>query len=123
VAVPLVEGESVLSRFHYPKQGLDLLAGDQVLAICLNSPAAPPLPIYRRGRAGSPALGTKAGELRVGMAVAELDRMLAQQFTLPSPALVDPATKYDRFYPSLGLLARFGKDNKVIELVIAQVPY
>jgi hypothetical protein len=110
-----VAGGKLLFRLRYPDRGLDLLATDQLLAICLNGPGAPQLSVQLSGP-GSP---TK--HLSVGMAEKDLEDVLDGVGWDYQP-LDDPAIVY-RFYPSLGLAVLIQpQQGKVRELVIAQIP-
>jgi predicted Zn-dependent protease len=110
--VPVVPGTNLL-RFTYPKQGLELLGSERVLAIFLSGAAAPPLTLR------SPGLGGPTVTLRSGMTQAELEQALPD-LDYDFRQLVDPEVNY-RFYRDLGLAVRL-REGKVLELVIVQVP-
>jgi tetratricopeptide (TPR) repeat protein len=110
--VPVVRGTDLV-RVYFPKQGVELVCREQVMAICLRGPKAPPLPLQSVGP------GRAARQLRVGMKKAELEEALGKQ---PSDVrqLDDPEISYV-YYPSLGMAVRW-HDANVEELVIAQIP-
>jgi Zn-dependent protease with chaperone function len=110
--VPVIAGTN-LRRWRYPKHGLELLVTDQVLAICLTGPGAPPLPLRGEG------LAARAKRLRVGLSKAELEDVLADQ-DYGFAELVMPDVYY-RFYRDLGLAVRVEK-GKLKELVVVQIP-
>lgn len=102
-----------LVRHRFTQHGVEVLATDTILAICLTSAKAPPIPLTPAGG------GAVAGELRVGMDDAKCVELLAEE-PFDFRRLDDPKTTY-RFYPRIGLGVRV-KDNKVSELVVAQIP-
>ncbi len=108
-----VAARTKLTRVRYPQHGVEVLATDTILAICLLGPKAPPVPLQSRG-AGAPTQS-----LVIGMARADLDKMLGDQL-YDFRALDDPNQTY-RFYGALGPGVRLEKDT-VAELVIAQLP-
>jgi tetratricopeptide (TPR) repeat protein len=110
--VPVVRGTDLV-RVYYPEQGIELLCREQVLAICLRGPKAPPLPLQSVGPGGP------ACELRVGMKKAELEKALANQ-PYDVRQLDDPKVSYV-YYPILGLAVRWHAGD-VEELVVAQIP-
>jgi hypothetical protein len=110
--VPVVGGTNLV-RLRYPAHGVECLATDQVLAICLSGEKAPALPLRGRG------LGGETRIVRVGMTKAELDEALENE-DYEFRQLDDPTVNY-RFYPALGLAVRV-HEGKVRELVVAQVP-
>jgi tetratricopeptide (TPR) repeat protein len=111
-AVPVVTG-TILKRLRYPRYGIDLLVAEELLAICLVGPSAPPLPVRGAG------LGTRSIALRLGMAGEELEEALGDE-DYDFRQLTDPNTNY-RFYRNLGLAVRL-KGSSVCELVIVQIP-
>jgi hypothetical protein len=112
-ALTPVAGAKGLARWRYPEHGVELLAADRVLAICLKGPKAPALPLQQWGAAGQVA------ELRPGMAKEEWDR--AVQNEPYDVRLLDRPGHGYRFYPGLGLAVRLTGD-RVDELVLAQIP-
>jgi tetratricopeptide (TPR) repeat protein len=112
VAVPLTAGKQLM-RWCYPEHGVDLLAADRVLAICLKGSSAPALPLQKMG-AGSPVR-----EVHPGLTKAELEQILAGE-PYDIRQIDRPDVGY-RFYPGLGLGARL-KGDRIEEFVIAQVP-
>ena len=110
--IPSVNNTNLL-RLHYTKYGLDLLVNERILAICLNSEAAPSISVRPSG------LGSKASTLKVGMTRNELELILADE-NYDFRQLLDPETNY-RFYRSLGL-AVIILDGRVKELVVVIIP-
>jgi predicted Zn-dependent protease len=111
VKIPAVS-RTKITRVRFPKYGVDVLATDTILAICLAGPNAPVVPLKAKG-------GGAASPVRLGMTEAELERLLEDE-DFDSRRLDDPNVSY-RFYPGLGLGVRI-KDKKVAEVVIAQIP-
>ena len=108
-----VAARTKLVRLRYPEHGVEVLATDTILAICLKGPKAPPVPLQGQG----PAAPIK--NLTIGMSRADLEKMLDDQ-VYDFRELDDPNLTY-RFYAALGLGVRLEKDT-VAELVIAQIP-
>lgn len=108
-----VASRTKLTRLCYPQHGVEVLATDTILAICLKGPKAPPLPLQGQGSA-APTV-----QLTIGMTKADLEKLLEGQ-DYDFRQLDDPSLTY-RFYGALGLGVRLEK-NKVSELVIAQIP-
>lgn len=106
-------GTTNLVRVRYPALGIEVLAGERVLAVFLVDAKAPAVPVRGTGTASA----TRA--LRVGMDKDELDNLLTNE-TYDFRQLDDPDSSY-RFYANLGLAVRVAK-GKVVELVIALVP-
>jgi hypothetical protein len=102
-----------LRRIRFARHGIEVLATDTILAICLTTDKAPAIPVHAVG--GGPAVG----ELKVGMDDKKCADLLADEpFDLRN--LDDASVKY-RFYSRLGLGVRY-KDDKVAEIIVAQVP-
>lgn len=110
--VPVVS-RTKLVRLRYPGHGVEVLATDTVLAICLVSPKAPPLVLRGAGQ------GAPTRELRLATPQKELDKILEDQYY--DLRKLESRGVTCRFYPALGLGVRF-KDEKVAELVVAQIP-
>jgi hypothetical protein len=105
-------GQSIL-RIQYPDEGLELLAGDQVLAVTLTGPNAPAVPLYGQG------VGTqKLGELKVGMAASDVEELLGDMY---DPMEVSSAGVYYNFYREQGVAVRVQK-GKVVAVVVVKVP-
>jgi hypothetical protein len=102
-----------LKRLRFDTEGVELLVKDEVLAISLLGPNAPSLPL--RGR--SPAGGT-AGTLKVGMPVAEAEKILGDDYT---PCSITAADVTYRFYRLAGVALRV-VGGEVAEVVIVQMP-
>jgi hypothetical protein len=108
-----VDGGQGLARWRYPEHGIDLLAADRVLAICLKGPKAPAVAVQKMGT------GAETHDLRPEMTRADLDKTLAGE-PYDVRQLDRPGVGY-RFYPGLGLAARLA-NGRVDELVLAQIP-
>jgi len=95
--------------------GVDVVGADQILAIFLTDPKAPPLLVQERG------LGAAKTVLRVGMPSEDLFAALkTQQVDRSLRTIDDPAVQF-RYFPALGLAVRM-KDGRVAELVLSQIP-
>jgi tetratricopeptide (TPR) repeat protein len=112
VSSPLVRGTNLV-QLEYAKQGIKVVATDEVLAIVLYGEHAPALAVREMG------LGAKAAELKIGMTNAELDHALGDS-DYDFRQLADPDLNY-RFYSDLGV-AVLTRNGRVIELVIGQLP-
>ena len=113
-AVPVI-ARTNLVRLICPDRGIELLCTEQVLAICLRGPTAPPLSLRTTG------LGANNKALRVGMAEAELDQVLKDQDYPVFKELIVPDVHY-QYYRELGLAVRL-RQGVVEELVIVQLPH
>jgi tetratricopeptide (TPR) repeat protein len=102
-----------LKRVHYGKEGVDLLVTEVVLAISLVGSEAPPLPLRGQG-----VSGRRAGELRLGMSVKELESLLGDDYR---PCELTVTEMYYRFYREQGVAVRLIK-GKVVEVVVVQIP-
>ncbi|MEW6129176.1 MAG: M48 family metalloprotease [Acidobacteriota bacterium] len=111
VPIPVVKNASI-RKLKYPQMGIEILGREQVMAISLLTPAAPPISVRRRG------LGSQANLLRVGMPEAQFTSIVGKEFT--DTKIINPLIPY-RFYPDLGIAARFIK-GVVSEIMIVQVP-
>jgi tetratricopeptide (TPR) repeat protein len=111
-AVPVVAGTDLVRR-RYPRRGIDLLATDRVLAICLRGPESPVLRLRDAG------LGAGAKLVRVGMTKPELEQILEDR-EYDFRELDTPDVNY-RFYPELGLAVRI-RNDRVEELVVTLIP-
>ena len=106
---------SKAKRYIDVSPGVDVVGAEQILAICLTDPKAPPLIVQGRG------LGAAKTELHVGMPSEDLFSLLKTQQTDRSlRSIDDPAVQY-RYFPALGLAVRM-KEGRVAELVLCQIP-
>jgi tetratricopeptide (TPR) repeat protein len=106
-------GGTKLHRLRSATDGVDVLAdADRVLAIFLRSTKGPALPVRGIG------METKTGQLRVGMSVEDVDKVLPDQ-PYRFESLTDTWVPY-RFYPFLGVAMQMGTDGAVQELVVVQ---
>ncbi len=113
VEVPVIEGSNL--KFHkYQKLGLTILATREVLAIILDSNAAPKLTIRR------PGLGGETAEISLGMSRGALEELLGGDWDVELTQLFNLEDRH-QLYRDLGLAARF-KDGAVSELVVSVVP-
>jgi hypothetical protein len=108
-----VAARTKLKRVRFAKHGIEVLATDTILAICLTTAKAPAIPVQPVG--GGPAVG----ELKVGMDDEKCAKILADE-AFDFRNLDDPGVSY-RFYSRLGLGVRV-KDRKVVEIIVAQIP-
>jgi len=111
-SVPLIRGTNLV-QIDYHDRGIKLIGTDEVLAIVISGDHAPTIPVRAMG------LGTKSVELKVGMTIADLDRVMGDT-DYDFRQLIDPNLNY-RFYSDLGI-AMLIQGGKAIELVIGQVP-
>jgi tetratricopeptide (TPR) repeat protein len=112
VGVPIFH-RSKVKRYAEVRPGVDLLAGDQVLAVFLTSVKAPSVHVQATGA------GARKQELRVGMPVREFMDILKGQPT--EQRFIDQPDLAYLFMPNLGLGARLGRE-RVEEIVLAQLP-
>ena len=111
ITIPIAR-EAKLNRYRYPRLGVDVIGSDQVMAISLNSRAAPALRLQEQGPGG------QAKILRVGMTETQVTQVLgATSFA----ATVFSATASYRFYPQVGLAARFVA-GRVAEWLVVILP-
>jgi hypothetical protein len=102
-----------LQRIRYEKEGVELLAGETVLAIALVGPEAPAIPLQGK------MIGTgPVGELKVGMTAKEVEELLGEDY---QPCEITATEVYYRFYREQGVAVRVVK-GKVVELVVVQIP-
>jgi Zn-dependent protease with chaperone function len=101
-----------LDRYRYPKLGIDVIGTDQVMAISLTSPVAPALKLQGQGQGG------QAKTLRVGMTQLEVAQVLGE--TSQAATMFNRVVAY-RFYPQVGLAARFVR-ARVAELLVVILP-
>jgi tetratricopeptide (TPR) repeat protein len=111
--VPVIEGSN-LKFYRYAKFGISILATHEVLAIVMDSDAAPQLKIRRPGLSGDEV------ELALGMPRAKLEQLLGGDWDVELARLFDMEERH-QLYRSLGLAVQF-KDGVVSEFVIAVVP-
>jgi tetratricopeptide (TPR) repeat protein len=104
---------SKVKRYFEAAPGIDLLAGDKLLAVFLTSAKAPPVIVQARGQ------GTQKQALRIGMTRREFVVLLKDQ-PAEKRYIDNPAIEYI-FLPDLGLGVRFAED-RVSEIVVAPVP-
>ena len=110
-SIPIAK-ELKLNRYCYSKLGLDVIGTDEVMAISLHSAAAPPLTLQERGPGG------QARTLRIGMTVAAVADVLGP--TSEAATVFNAAVTY-RFYPQVGLAARFVQ-GRVAEWLVVLLP-
>jgi hypothetical protein len=98
-----------LRRLCFEKYPVEVLVTDVVLAVCISGPGAPP--VLLRGRS------SKDVELRVGMTVEEMDRVLGHNYRTCALA---SAGLFFRCYPEEGVAVRL-VGGKVVEVIVVQV--
>lgn len=113
VEVPVIEGTN-LKFYKYSKLGLSILASREVLAVVLDSSAAPKLTLHR------PGLGGETAELGLGMSRSALEELLGSDWDVELTSLFD-VDEVHQLYRDIGLAARF-TDGVVSELVVSVVP-
>lgn len=110
--IPAVSGTNLV-LFRYDARGVDLLAGDRVLAIVVRGPNAPKVPLRAQGIGGA-----TTADLHIGMSVEELTRIAGEFYDMKRLTSDDV---YYRYYRDLGIGVRI-VDARVAEIVIAQIP-
>lgn len=113
--VPIIRRTNVHRR-KYPERGLELVCSDRVLAIRLRDPKAP-LTLKASGPGGSTA------EVRVGMSFEDLEKRLGRDATAwDRRSGAFQSLNYHYFY-GLGFGVLLDEDDKVTEIIVAQIPY
>lgn len=103
-----------LARIRYEALGIEILGGnEEVLAVFLIGPNAPPLPVR-----GTGPVSAEAGTISIGMTTAELQQLLGDEY---QPCEIAATEVYYRFYRDKGLAVRVSK-GKVVEVVVVQLP-
>jgi Zn-dependent protease with chaperone function len=109
--IPVTEGDAALVRLPYPERGADIIGTDIVLAVSLSGATAPALQVRGAG------LGSEAaGALRVGMAAADLKKVLGEERAHARILGVDRAYA---IYPQVNLAAAFERE-RVVEIVLVR---
>jgi Zn-dependent protease with chaperone function len=109
--LPVVSGTNLV-RLFYKQYGIELLGTRRVVAIFLRGANAPQLQIRRTGT------GSPVSQLRVGMTESDVEAILGNYHNVAP--LNDPNVLYN-FYPEVGVAVRYNTDNRINELVIAQI--
>jgi tetratricopeptide (TPR) repeat protein len=104
---------TTLRRIRYEKEGIEVLASEEVLAIILSGPAAPAIPL--RGKMTGPE---SVGVLKIGMTTDEVDALLGDLYD--TCEIVQSGVVY-HFYREQGVAVRKEK-GKVIGLVVVTIP-
>lgn len=107
--------KSNIRRLTYSKAGVELLAANQIVAIRLMGPKAPPVVIRASGPGGA------AAEVRPGMTLAELEGVLGGDAGKWDQRSGTSAQVVYRFYSRLGFGVRLAGD-KITEIIVAQIP-
>jgi tetratricopeptide (TPR) repeat protein len=102
-----------LVRIQYETAGVEILATDEVVAIILNGPNAPSIPLLGK----MTGTGT-VGELKVGMTAKEAEALLGDDY---NKCEISVTEVYYRFYRELGIAMLVSK-GKVTELVVVKIP-
>lgn len=113
VKLPVVRRTNI-ARLIYADRGVELIATDRVFGICVKGANAQPVAV----QASTP--GAPRQEIRVGMSFDELKDVLGTPTDVDYRQVTDRDRWY-RYYRSLGL-AVMVVENKVTEIVIAQLP-
>jgi Zn-dependent protease with chaperone function len=111
ITIPIAR-DAKLNRYRYLKLGMDVIGTDQVMAISLNSRLAPALKLQMQGSGG------QARVLKVGMTEPQVTQVLGP--TSFAATVFNAATPY-RFYPQVGLAARFVQ-GRVAEWLVVILP-
>jgi hypothetical protein len=109
---PVIENTD-LHDYSFYLAGTSIFATQEVLSVQMYGTSSPKLTVQESG------LGANSYTLSVGMAVADLDRILGSNWE--KRLVVDFSAGY-RFYRDLGLAVRI-QDGLVAELVVTQIPY
>jgi Zn-dependent protease with chaperone function len=107
--------KSNIRRLTYSRAGVELLAANQIVAIRLTGPKAPPVVIRASGPGGA------AAEVRPGMTLAELEGVLGGDAGKWDQRSGTSAQVVYRFYTRLGFGVRLAGD-KITEIIVAQIP-
>lgn len=110
-SIPAVTGTNLV-LLRYATRGIDILAGDRILAIVLRGANAPAVPLRSQG------LGGQTATLKVGMTEAEFNSIAGEFYDLKR--LTDGEVYY-RYYRDLGIGARVVA-GRVEEIIVAQIP-
>jgi hypothetical protein len=108
--------KSNIRRVTYAKAGIELLCANEIVAIRLRGPKAPPVTLRETGPGG------QASEIRTGMTVAELDAALGGEATTWDSRYGTNTQIVYRYYDNLGIGVRVAGD-KISEIIVAQIPY
>jgi tetratricopeptide (TPR) repeat protein len=111
VELPVAQGFTI-KRYRYQKYGIDVIGSDQVIAVDLNKASAPALKLQQSGAGG------KTSTLKVGMTRLEVARVLGP--TSVAATVFSPTVPF-RFYPQVGLAARFER-GVVAEWLVVIIP-
>lgn len=104
-------------RRKYSERGVELVCTDRVLAVRLRGKNAPSLVLRATG------VGGAKREIHVGMALQDVEAVLAASATVYDTRLgTNTETRY-RFYPQLGVGILVNDANQVHEIIIARLPY
>lgn len=104
-----------VGRLQYYDLGMEVLSTDRIVAIRLRGPKAPPVVIRASGAGG------EKHEVRPGMTVAELDKLLGGDADKWDERFGANTQIVYRFYTRLGFGVRVA-DGKISEIIVAQIP-
>jgi tetratricopeptide (TPR) repeat protein len=113
VEIPVIEGTN-LKYYVYSQHGIRILATREVLAVILESEAAPQITVSR------PGLGSENVTIGLGMPRADLEALFGSDWDVDLTHLFD-TSELHQLYRELGLAAQF-KGGVVSELVVSVVP-
>lgn len=107
---------SNIHRRKYQESGLELVCSERLIAIRMRNAKSPPLVLHASGPGGI------SQEVRVGMAISELEKLLdAEPAGWDNRYGTQQAIVY-RYYPRLGFGVLVNDEDKISEIIIAQLP-
>lgn len=113
VEIPVIEGTN-LKYYVYPKLGLRVLGTREVLAVILDSRAAPKITVRR------PGLGTEEVSVGIGAPRGQIESLFGSDWDVDLVQLFD-TEELHQLYREIGLAVQFN-DGQVSEIVVAVVP-
>jgi tetratricopeptide (TPR) repeat protein len=112
---PLVRNSNVHRR-RYNESGLELVCSDRLIAIRMRSSNSPPLILTASGPGGI------VSEIKVGMPISELERLLTDESPAWDNRYGTQRSIVYHYYPRLGFGVLVNDDDKISEIIIAQLP-
>lgn len=113
VEIPVIEGTN-LKYYVFGEHGLRILATREVLAVVLDSKAAPEIKVRR------PGLGTEVVSIGVGTSRSEIEKLFGGDWDVDLVHLFN-TDELHQLYREIGVAVQFDQ-GKVSEIVVAVVP-
>ena len=111
--IPVVKGTN-LKLLKYPKLGVSVLATHVVVAILVDTPNSPAIPLQRF------ELGGESKQLKIGMTRKEIEALLGDDWDSIQGPVYDPEVSF-RIYREAGIAVRY-HEGKVAEFAVVVVP-